>query len=888
MTKVPKNRREFLKQASVWSMGMYLGEPLFSERMPRIPHGSPADPLLDWSDWKKYRTSVQHPCLTIKEQNVANAKENIRKYDWAKVHGTRIQDVIENHVGLITDDFLEMMIEETTPGDPLWTPCPSCREKGMPVHPHGLWHWDVALPQQITCTECGEIFPNSRYPENIVLKTNWGKPQTIKFYGGEPFPVFGYKEGRPAFSANIRSRKVQWIAGFSKTLAEGFQLFGNLEYALACRRILLRLAHCYPNWLVHVGYGEYADIDPKIAAMTINNLPRPELCPPPNKPDHSLWTGYWSAGRASGVGLESDFIRKTVAAYDLTCNAGYPDGSPVYSTAEKTAIERDLLLESTLLLVGDKGLNNKSVSNRTAVALVGRCLGHPGLFRFGLEGFKKTVDEWFLPDGATSESPFYGLMTLGGIWDMAQASLGYSDPAGFRDNEGTRMDDLNLYRDTNYHRVWEAFFNGLQGDLAYPPYADSFTTTGLDVAYVELMVANYPEKASYRSLLKALCTPTLSLHSGSPLFTNSFNTTTVDPVLTLPYDLTKPNGSSSFSLYYRIPGLERRADDALNLPDWCPPHLRIGHLRSGKDGRESLLLLSASHWGIHHEQDSLNLYYWKKGKELLSDLGYLWDHPKKSQNIRTLAHNTVVLNEKDQIKAGRGGEPVHYKVFEKIKIMEMASSAYVEVSTYKRTSVLVDHGNGHNYAVDFFRVAGGEIQDYVFHATGEIHEINGIPTSSWKESSIYDFSEVKTAEGNHVWVTKWKAGADLTVAAWSVGQLGERVFLANGWGQRDWKNADIGATIPYIVRRTKGKGLKTFMSVFEGFEGNLPFVKNVTCLEGSGIIAIDTLDGRDYIMSCDDSGALAFETAKGIQVLTGHFAAASVRNDQLVWMESID
>jgi len=79
-------------------------------------------------------------------------------------------------------------------------------------------------------------------------------------------------------------------------------------------------------------------------------------------------------------------------------------------------------LESTILLVCDKVINNKSVSNRTASALVGMCVGHPELVRFGLEGFHKTVDGWFLPDGATSESPGYGMMTLGGIWDSRRRS----------------------------------------------------------------------------------------------------------------------------------------------------------------------------------------------------------------------------------------------------------------------------------------------------------------------------------------------------------------------------------------------------------------------------------------------------------------------------------
>jgi len=119
-------------------------------------------------------------------------------------------------------------------------------------------------------------------------------------------------------------------------------------------KYLTEIYDCYPNWLIHVGYGEYADMDPRRAAPAITNLPMPELTPPPNQPDRQLWTGYWSAGRAGAVGLESDFIRKVVEAYDLTCTAKDLKGRSVYSEKEQLQIEKNLLLESTLLLVCDK------------------------------------------------------------------------------------------------------------------------------------------------------------------------------------------------------------------------------------------------------------------------------------------------------------------------------------------------------------------------------------------------------------------------------------------------------------------------------------------------------------------------------------------------------
>ena len=112
------------------------------------------------------------------------------------------------------------------------------------------------------------------------------------------------------------------------------------------------------------------------------------------------------------------------------------------------------------------------------------------------------MDGWFLPDGTTSESPAYGTMTLGGIWDLAQAFRGYSDPPGYRDAAGKRIDSLDLYHGTAYERVWECFFRGLQGDLHYPPYADSSRGSSLGVNFIELMVSNYPDRPQYLALLK--------------------------------------------------------------------------------------------------------------------------------------------------------------------------------------------------------------------------------------------------------------------------------------------------------------------------------------------------------------------------------------------------
>jgi hypothetical protein len=123
----------------------------------------------------------------------------------------------------------------------------------------------------------------------------------------------------------------------------------------------------------------------------------------------------------------------------------------------------------------------------------------------------------------------------------------------------------------------------------------------------------------------------------------------------------------------------------------------------------------------------------------------------------------------------------------------------------------------------------------------------------------------------------------MTCVAWNVGQPGERAWVADGWGQRDWKNSDIGATIPYVVRRCEGGGARTFISVFEGHAGKEPFVRNVTLVDPAGVLRIETALGQDYVMSMSGLGTLRIPTSAGEQAVAGHFAIVAVQDRMIAW-----
>ncbi|MEI2765487.1 MAG: hypothetical protein V9F82_07355 [Dermatophilaceae bacterium] len=91
----------------------------------------------------------------------------------------------------------------------------------------------------------------------------------------------------------------------------------------------------------------------------------------------------------------------------------------------------------------------------------------------------------------------------------------------------------------------------------------------------------------------------------------------------------------------------------------------------------------------------------------------------------------------------------------------------------------------------------------------------------------------------------------------------------------------MGATLPYIVRRTEGAGAKLFVSVFEGYAGGKPFVRGVAW-QSPGVLAIETALGTDYVWSNPAGGAQVAAADAG-RALKGRFAVASVQAGKVLW-----
>ncbi|MBT3603055.1 MAG: hypothetical protein HN521_08305 [Candidatus Latescibacteria bacterium] len=781
----------------------------------------------DWSDWEKYREHVVHPAATIKASDLERARDNIRQHDWAKRYTHTLQESAGSILQQITPDYLTNMIEETTPG--CVGPCPACRAKGLPWHPNGQWTWSPTEPNNLQCSVCETTFPNAEFPEDIAITSTWGKGQTFTFVGGDTFKCFGYHQARPSISGITRVRKVQHITSQLQTLATAHVLTEEAHYAHAAKAILLRFADVFPEYLVRAGYGygEYAGMDPKIAAEHILDLPEDELVYPPNKPDRKIFVGYWAASRIGTSGMDGGWVVRVADAYSLTCTA-QDNGAPIYSNEERLHIERNLLLESTYLAACDTAINNKSVGNRAGAAIAGMCVGHPGLVHFGLDGFVKTVDDWFLPDGGTSESPAYAMMTMSGIRPFALAFREYTDPTGYTTPGGARLDNFNASRDTLYGDCWQALIWTLKGNLPFPPSADSYQSTTIGVPFADLLALAYPTDTHVALLKEQIAN---------------------DP----------SRGTHQQAVFYRSPELEKQPTPPLTLPDTIFPYLSQGYLRTGEDGRKSLISLNAADHHNHHHIDGLNLYYWKDGRELLSDLGYLWDHPDKYQTARTGAHNLVMINGKDQLARGRHGTFHLFSVTPTVKAMEASSDGYGPDSIYQRTVLQIDHGSNGSYLLDIFRTSGGQTVDYIFHGpnnTYQVNDLNLAPSSSvnFGENGL-SLDNLQQGQTTNPWHITWTFDDGYTFEAFTPGSANESVFVGNGWGQRDHRNTDVGAKLPYVIRRVESDPQNNaFVSAFVGSQGEQSLIKSIQVLPTSSsddavAISVQTSQGTDIIIS---------------------------------------
>jgi len=626
--------------------------------------------------------------VLIKDKDVLRAKENILKYKWAQNLEKSIISSANSKLKTFTDDYIKNMISEITPSTT--TICPNCVKKGFIVNSRGDWQWTANNPDKIKCRVCGMEFPNDEYKETIKRISKWNSTQVISYVDMEEQECINYKHCKSTISGVIRANKLIYMITNLENIAYAYQLTKNVTYANLIKKVFNRLASVLPSYLIYSAfiYNEYADCDPKYVAENIKNLTKDptkncrmlksyEIEENPKE----LYTGFWTASRLGTNGMDGTFAYYLSMVYDLikeTCN-----------NDERNNYEKNILEQVTYLGINDDSINNKAVANFKGVALVGLAINNIKYIKFGINKFINAINNWFLKDGGTSESAAYCMQTIGGLNELGYAFKNYSDPEDYIPPEGEiKYKNFDCTVDTRYYESFQYLIWTTNGNYYFPSIADSYNTTKVSDKIIELINFVKPvEKEFLNEKMKSL----------SPIY---------------------------FSLFFRNYDPENTTNDRFIHPDIVFPFLSQGYIRTGDYGEKSLIVLDASNYGSHHHLDSLNLVFWKEGHELLVDLGYLLDHKNASETRHTYNHNTVYVNEKDQISHNRNGSFSTFYNSSKIKIMQAGSNAYKECDVYNRTIIQIEHENNNSYFVDIFRVHGGRKRQYTFHGPNNNYIIN--------------------------------------------------------------------------------------------------------------------------------------------------------------------
>lgn len=344
----------------------------------------------------------------------------------------------------------------------------------------------------------------------------------------------------------------------------------------------------------------------------------------------------------------------------------------------------------------------------------------------------------------------------------------------------------------------------------------------------------------------------------------------------------------------------------------------------------------------HH--DSLGLHIYGAGREMSYDPGH---NPVGDQRFgflrQTVTHNTVVVDEWSQTTPETAGGVVNafanYEGYSLADVSNEMAYDHADVDTYRRATAFIDTPLGQSYAVDLFRVAGGNQHDFSFHGLGAEFDTDldlsapadgsvATPDNRWDEmdpnggdvtgpgadeeppGNGYGWlAHPRSADGDQTWSATWSVREDQgEVAGENPGRMrltmlpddDREVVIADGPEVLSY-NLDIDPDdrIKYALARNDGEDSTQYVSIIEAVEDEfvVDSVESINIRNQQGqaqfepaAIQVDLADGKttDYFLSTLEDQQFIAEVDKQTTLATNaDFAMVRVDEDgiQRVRME---
>jgi len=829
------------------------------------------------------------PCTLYKPRQIATAKANIERYAWA-------QGILKSYrSGLdfalkLDREYFRQIVPDLTPGSTYGQVCPACVNQKCSMGETGVWQWSISQPDRLQCKYCKTEYPNEKYPETGRLDcprmgqsfTYYINPEQQAHPDEDPGKYAYIWAGRPiqvSFSGVMRANKLSWALHLPLRLAKLYALTGEVPYAERTAWILERLAEVYPQYLYHSYGGCFADMEPAEVAREMGRNPRAGrfppgvICHPAEKMRvrfkdgwGALDAGFWGAGRlTTGAGGEGDALLSITVAYDLTRDAKYPDGQPVYSADMARRITDDLILAGCADMENYNEINNKCAPGRALSGAVGILFQQPERVRRALEGIELLLDECFHFDGFCKESPSYSSMHLSNMGEIPDLLSGYSDPPGYDPPAGERLQDFNAYQHLSRYRLaLQSMAQMLRPDRQMPVIGDTHAGSGLSAQYVEILADHYGSRYA-RLLETALGGPLAEKGSEYALWHR-------DPDLKSPPAPEKGTGTDR-------PDRSQSPLLDLDLRTEYFPGWQVGVLRSGNDASQTAFYFNGYCAHGHRHYDTLGVIYHAYNQELVSDRGYIWDDPRNAWTKSTLAHNLVTVDGKSQNAKQRRSRLELFGTLPGVEVIQASADAYAECSEYRRTCALVRLPQGDNYVVDLFRVRGGRLHQYGLNCNGRFLGLDGLEPAPIDEQIRWLANLRAVQKPPEVCSAAWDC-AGTRLRLWMLGPL-DRLLVADAPGWRSYKGDQLNAppiTQIFAERKATQDLRSLYAAVMSPFQGEASPIRTVQLVpaepqtDHAVAVAIERDGATDYVLSCLDDQPHNFGPLR----MTGRFGMATL------------